>query len=63
LNTRQLKGKLWEIKFSQNRIMYVIKDKENIYFLNACKKQKDRAERFELNKAIRRAKEAGLKLE
>ena len=40
LNTRQLKGKLWEIKFSQNRIMYVVKDKNYIYFLHACQKQK-----------------------
>ena len=63
LNTRQLKGKLWEIKFSQNRIMYVVKDKENIYFLHACKKQKDKAEKFELEKAIKRAKEAGLKVD
>jgi len=59
LNTRQLKGKLWEIKFSQNRIMYVLADSENIYFLHACKKQKGKAEKFELEKAIQRAKEAG----
>ncbi len=59
LNTRQLKGKLWEIKFSQNRIMYVLADSDNIYFLNACKKQKGKAEKFELEKAIQRAKEAG----
>jgi len=63
LNTRQLKGKLWEIKFSQNRIMYVIKDNENIYFLNICKKQKGKTEKFELDKAIKRAKESGLKVE
>ena len=37
LNTRQLKGKLWEIKFSQNRIMYIVQDGEIIYFLHACK--------------------------
>ncbi len=59
LNTRQLKGKLWEIKFSQNRIMYVLADSDNIYFLHACKKQKGKAEKFELEKAIQRAKEAG----
>jgi len=59
LNTRQLRGDLWEIKFSQNRIMYVIADENNIYFLHACKKQKDKAEKFELDKAIKRAKEAG----
>ena len=59
LNTRQLKGKLWEIKFSQNRIMYVIADGDNIHFFHACKKQKGKAEQFELDKAIRRAKEYG----
>lgn len=62
LNTRQLKKKLWEIKFSQNRLMYVIADKENMYILHACKKQKGKAEKFELNKAISRAKELGNEL-
>lgn len=57
LNTRQLDGKLWEIKVDQNRVMYVLKDKENIYFLHICKKQKGKAEKFELDKAIKRAKE------
>jgi len=63
LDTRQLQGKLWEIKFRANRIMYIVKDGDNIYFLHACKKQKGRAERFELNKAIKRAKISGLKIE
>lgn len=57
LNTRQLSGKLWEIKFRKNnRIMYILLDKDNMYLLHACKKQKGKAERFELNKAKRRAK-------
>ena len=60
LDTRKLRGKLWEIKFSQNRIMYVIRDETAIYFLHACQKQKNKAEKFELEKAIKRAKEAGL---
>ena len=59
-DTRQLRGKLWEIKFSSNRIMYVIADSENIHFLHACKKQKDKAEQVELDVAIQRAKESGL---
>jgi len=63
LNTRQLQGKLWEMKFYANRIMYVVKDGDNIYFLHACKKQKGKAERFELDKAIKRAKAAGLKVD
>lgn len=60
INTRQLKSKLWEIKFSKNRIMYILKDEENIYFLHACRKKKGKAEKFELEKAISRAKEAGI---
>jgi phage-related protein len=60
LNTRQLIGKLWEIKFADNRIMYVIFDKNTVYFLHACKKQKGKAEKFELDKAIQRAKEHNL---
>ena len=63
LNTRQLKGKLWEIKFSQNRIMYVVQQGNTVYFLHACKKQKNKAEKQDLEKAIKRAKEYGLKIE
>ncbi len=58
LNTRQLEGKLWEIKFYRhNRIMYVLVDHDNIYLLHACKKQKGKAEKFELDKARKRAAE------
>ena len=60
LDTRQLFGKLWEIKFFDNRIMYVIFDTDTVHFLHACKKQKGKAEKFELNKAIQRAKERNL---
>ena len=60
LNTRQLKGKLYEIKYSSNRVMYIIKDNENVYFLHACQKQKGKAEKFELETAINRAKESNL---
>ena len=44
LVTRQLYKKLWEIKISQERVMYVIQDQESVYFLNICKKQKGKAE-------------------
>jgi len=58
LKTRQLESKLWEIKYPRhNRIFYVLYDSENIYFLHACKKQKGKAEIFEINKARRRSKE------
>ena len=62
LNTRQLRGKLWEIKFSQNRVMYVVADADNIYFFHACRKQKGKAETFELEKAIQRANEKGFNI-
>ena len=57
LNTRQLKDNLWEIKYKQNRLMYVLVTKDNMYILHACKKQKDKAEKQELEKALRRQKE------
>lgn len=60
LRTRQLFNKLWEIKISQERIMYVIKDKDSVYFLNICKKQKGKAEKQELETARNRAKSYGL---
>ena len=57
LNTRQLRGKLWEIKFNENRIMYVVADEENMFLLHAYRKQKGKAEKFELDTAVRRVKE------
>ena len=60
LDTRQLYGKLWEIKFFDNRIIYVIINKDTVHFLHACKKQKGKAEKFELGKAIGRARERNL---
>ena len=59
LNTRQIKKKLWEIKFSSNRVMYIIADLENVHFFHACRKQKGKAEQFEIETAIQRAKEKG----
>ena len=60
LISRPLRGKLWEIKSSQTRIMYVIVDKDSVAFLHICKKQKGKAEKFEIEKAIKRAKREGL---
>lgn len=60
LDTRQLRGKLWEIRASQTRVMYVIIDKDGVAFLHICKKQKGKAEKQELDKAIKRAKNEGL---
>ena len=60
INTRQLRGKLWEIKFSDNRIMYVIVDRDNVHFLHACRKQKDKTEKTDMDTAIQRANERNL---
>jgi len=58
LDTRKLKGKLWEIKFyEKNRLMYVVADEDNIYIVHVCKKQKQKAEKQELSRAERRIKE------
>lgn len=58
LDTRQIRGKLWEIKFRrQNRIFYVVIEKGCIYLLHACKKQKGKAELFEVETALKRMKE------
>ena len=58
LDTRQLRKKLWEIKFFENnRFMYIVVDDQNLYIVHACKKQKGKAEKFELGKAIKRVRE------
>ncbi len=58
LDTRQLKGKIWEIKFYRhNRIMYILVDQDNIFLLHACKKQKNKAEKKNIEIAMKRAKE------
>ena len=60
LTTRQLYKKLWEIKVSQERIMYVIQDQDTVFFLHIYKKQKGKAEKQELEKAKKRARAEGL---
>ncbi|MDX9888146.1 MAG: type II toxin-antitoxin system RelE/ParE family toxin [Anaerovoracaceae bacterium] len=58
LNARQLDGKLWEIKFRRhNRMFYILKNEDKLYILHACKKQKNKTENQEINKARERAKE------
>ncbi len=60
LTTRQLRGKLWEIKASHNRIFYVIRDEETVYFLHICKKQKGKAAKKDLKTALSRGRNEGL---
>jgi phage-related protein len=59
LTTRQIEGKLWEIKYPRhNRIFYAMLHDDAIYLLHACMKQKSKAERFEVEKAKKRMKDA-----
>jgi len=37
--------------------MYVVADGDNMFLVHACKKQKGKAEKFELDTAIKRVKE------
>ena len=60
IDTRQLRGKLWEIRVSQTRIMYVIVDTNGVAFLHISKKQKGKAEKQEIEKALERAKRENL---
>jgi phage-related protein len=62
LDIRQLRGDLWEIKFfDSNRVMYVVMtEQDKIYFLHICKKQKGKAEKFEIETALERKKEFAL---
>ena len=53
LNVRHLRGKLYEIKVEQT-------DMDTVYFLHICKKQKGKAEKVDIDKAIARAKNEGL---
>ena len=62
LDTRQIRGKLYEIRFYDQRIMYLIRDSDVVYFLHICKKQKNKALQRDLRIAIRRAKELGYKI-
>ena len=50
--------KIYEVYFQKNnRIFYITVDKENIYLLHACRKQKNKTERKDANIVRKRAKE------
>lgn len=60
LDTKKLFGKLYEIRISNQRIAYIIIDKEIVYFIHIFKKQKNKTEKSDLNIAIERAKKKGI---
>lgn len=52
--------KVYEVYFRKhNRIFYVTVDKENIYLLHACRKQKNKTEKVDKKIVKTRAKEIG----
>ena len=59
-DTKRLVGKLYEIRFSNQRIAYIIIDSDVVYFLHIFKKQKNKTEKNDINLAIERAKRKGL---
>jgi phage-related protein len=54
---RQIEGKLWEIKVSSQRILYVVIEREELVLLHAYKKQGQKLPIHERDVAMRRMKE------
>ena len=57
VSMRQIKGKLWELRISQNRIFYVVIKGDTLVLLHAYKKQGQKAPRHEIETALRRMAE------
>ena len=55
--TRDLGDGLWEIKKSKHRLYYVYCSGNRVYMLHACYKQKDKAEKRDLEIGKKRMKE------
>lgn len=52
--------KVYEVYFKKhNRIFYIVADKENIYLLHACRKQKNKTEKKDQKIVKKRAAELG----
>lgn len=54
---RQIEGKLWEVKVSAHRVLYVVVGKAEMVVLHAYKKQGQKLPIKERNIAIQRMKE------
>ena len=57
VRTRQIKGKLWEIKASQQRVFYVVVAGGDSVLLHAAKKEGQKAARIDLETAESRFRE------
>lgn len=55
--------KVYEVYFQKdNRIFYIVIDRENIYLLHSCRKQKNKTEKTDVKIVKKRAKELGKQL-
>ena len=55
--------KIYEVYFQKhNRIFYITVDKDNIYLLHACRKQKNKTEKNDKKLVHKRASELGMQL-
>ena len=58
-----MEKKVYEVYFQKhNRIFYITVDKENIYLLHACRKQKNKTEKTDKKLVRKRASELGKQL-
>ena len=63
LTIKPWQGKISEVYFyKHNRIFYVVADGEDMYLLHACRKQNNKTEKNDSEKAIKRAKNLGKEL-
>lgn len=61
---KQWQKRVYEVYFyKHNRLFYIVADRNNIYLLHACRKQKNRTEKKDKNIVIKRAKELEYELE
>lgn len=57
---KQWEKKVYEVYFQKhNRIFYITADKDNIYLLHACRKQKNKTEKTDAKIVRNRASELG----
>lgn len=57
---KQWNKKIYEVYFRKhNRLFYITADKNNLYLLHACRKQKNKTEKKDKNIILKRAKELG----
>jgi phage-related protein len=54
---RQIRGKLWELRISRNRIFYVVLKGDRMVLLHAYKKRGQKAPIREIETALRRMSE------